>query len=544
MTTLLIKNGEVIDGTGNPAVFAHVWVEEDRIADVLSPDAVLPEADIEIDAAGCCVSPGFIDMHSHSDWVMTHPDHHIPLQCLVEQGVTTIVGGNCGFSPAPLTPILSGLLNETETNLMMDRPIDYQWASMADFLWRIEAASPLLNIAELVGHGAIRAGLTGMSPENLTDAQINQATDAIQKAFDEGACGLSFGLGYPPGMFSSAEEITACCKIAAQAGKPVTVHLKALSRLSPTYPPTYVTPHNIRALKEMIAIAQNTNARLQVSHLIFVGKNTWSTAGRSLRLIEDARRNGLDIMFDAFPYTFGNTTIDVVLPSWYIAMREKGKLKPWAKLLARAELRLGFLLLGFSYEDFQLMDGFIDDWASLNGRRIPDIAHRWGLSPFETVVRLSEKTRSNAAVLLHTYSGVPGNESVLDTVLSHPLCLFETDAITRFGGYPNPAAKGTFPKILGYHVRERRHFPIHEAISRMTGASAARFNLTDRGILARGKAADITIFDPAAISENRPAAPLQPAGRPRGIRHVFINGRHIVKNGAYINGTRAGRILR
>ena len=543
MATLLIKNGDVIDGTGTPAFPAHVWIENDRITDILAPDSSLPDADCLIDAAGCCVAPGFIDMHSHSDWQMTRFDHHIPMQCLVEQGITTIVGGNCGFSPAPLTPALADLLNETGTSLMVDQPIDYNWSSMADFLSRIEAASPVLNIAELVGHGSIRMGINKMAPHPLTTSQLKKSCDAIQQAFDDGACGLSFGLGYPPGMFSAMDEITACCRVAARADKPVTVHLKALSRLSPTYPPTCITPHNVRALKEMIAVAQKTDIRLQLSHLVFVGKSSWSTAARCLRLIEDARKSGLDIMFDAFPYTFGNTTMDAVLPYWYIAMRENGTLKPWAKLLARAELRLGFLLLGFSYNDFQLMDGSIDDWTPLNGYRIPEIARRWGMSPFETVLRFSEKTRGSALVLLHTYSGAPGDESVLDTVLSHRLCLFETDAITRYGGYPNPAAKGAFPNILGRHVREYHHFSLHDAVFRMTGASAARFNLKNRGTLARGKAADITVFDPATVAETLPAG-LQPAGRPKGIRHVFINGTQVVKDGSYISGVRSGHVLR
>ena len=189
------------------------------------------------------------------------------------------------------------------------------------------------------------------------------------------------------------------------------------------------------------------------------------------------------------------------------------------------------------------MDAGTGGWQEMNGPRFLDIAKQKGLSAFDTVLHLSEASQGQAVVLLHTYSGEPGNEKVLDSVLTNDLCLFETDALTRFGGHPNPAALGAFPKILGDYVRDRKLIPMEQAIRRMTSASAERFLIKDRGMIAAGKKADLVVFDPLTVAET-PAVEAKPAGRPKGISHVFVNGVHAVKDGAYIAGVRAGEVIR
>ncbi|MCU0597756.1 MAG: amidohydrolase family protein [Desulfobacterales bacterium] len=543
MEPLLIQNGTIIDGTGNPGFKGHLLIEGKRIREVIRGGENPPQAGAILDASGQIVAPGFIDMHSHSDWAIPLPDHDIPLKCLLEQGITTIVGGNCGFSPAPISHRTRRLLGMDHFNLMIDKPLDYSWNSMSDFLEKVKQARPIVNTAHLVGHGSIRFAQADTRRGKLTEDELDNCLDMLLYCLDEGACGLSFGLGYDPGMYSPAEEIEAFCKIAAMVNKPVTVHLKALSRISPTYPLTYLKAHNVRALAEMIRIAQKTGAALQVSHLVFVGKRSWPTAEKCLKMIETARKDGIDIMFDAFPYTCGNTTVNVVLPYWFLAKLPAAYRSWWSKFHLRVELAAGFALLGFSYKDFQLMDAGPGGWHEFNGHRFLDIARGKGLSAFNTVLSLSEISSGQAVVLLHTYSGEPGNEKVLDAVLSNDLCLFETDALTRFGGHPNPAALGTFPKILGHYVRDRNLIPLENAVRRMTGASAERFLMKDRGVLAAGKKADIVVFDPDSIAET-PAVDAKPAGRPKGISHVFINGAHAVKDGNYITDVRAGEVIR
>ncbi len=542
MKTLLLKNGQIIDGTGKKAFSGHVLLHGTQIESVLE-NGHIPEADEVIDATGKVISPGFIDMHSHSDWVLPCEDHDLAMKCLPEQGITTIIGGNCGFSPAPISENMRQLLNSSHFTLMNDCLLDYSWNSFEEYLNHVEKARPIVNTAHQVGHASLRLGQAEIHQKSLSKDQLDRCLKFLDRSFEQGACALSFGLGYEPGMYSPITELEAFCRVAASADKPVTVHMKALSRISPTYPPTYLKPHNIRALTEIIQIARNTGVRLQLSHLIFVGRNSWSTADRCIRIIENEKSRGMDIKFDAFPYTFGNTTITAFLPSWFLSKLPNAYQNRWSRILLRAELLLGFKLVGFSYRDFQIMDAGVEKWKELNGYRIIDIARKWGISPFETVLKLSEGSNGQTVVLFHSYSGKPGQETVLENVLKHDLCLFETDALTRFGGYPNPAGLGTFPRILGEYVRKRKLFSMENAIQRMTSASAERFGIQDRGVLSAGKKADLVIFDPTVIDET-PAKGHNPAGRPKGISHVIINGTQVVKNGEYQKGVRTGEVLR
>ena len=422
--TVLIRNGSIIDGTGAPAFKGHVLIDGDVIRAVFKENGEQPTADAVIDATDCVIAPSFIDMHSHADWLMPSDGHPQLTQCLLEQGITTVVGGNCGFSPAPITEESVRLLRESPLQSIMSLPLDFQWRSMAEFLDRLSSTEPVLNIMQLVGHSTVRFALSDTVRGTMKPDELTRCLDAVRQSFDEGACGLSFGLGYDQGMYSPLEEIEAFCSVAADAGKTVTVHLKALSKISPTYPFTYLRPHNVRALKEMLDIARATGCRLQLSHFIFVGRKSWSTVDTCLRMIDDARRKGVDVMIDAFPYTCGNTTINVVLPYWFLAMRGDGYRSRWARLRLRAELEIGFRLVGFMYDDFQVMDAAVEGWEDLNGLRISEIARKWRKTPFDTLLTMSEVSKGAALILFHTYSGEPGNEYPIESVLAHESCLF------------------------------------------------------------------------------------------------------------------------
>ncbi|HNR50487.1 MAG: amidohydrolase family protein [Bacteriovoracaceae bacterium] len=541
MGTLLIRSGRIIDGTGREPFDGNILIRDDAIADVIPAQSEPPPADAMIDAAGCIVSPGFIDMHSHSDWVLPLSDHHILLACLLEQGITTVVAGNCGFSPAPYNPHASASFSALTP--LLERPLDYTWRTMGQFLDTLEEYRPAVNIAELVGHSTVRIACARTRRGVLTRKELATSLDAVRKAFDEGAWGLSFGLGYDPGMFSPLEEIEAFCRVASDYSRPVTVHLKALSVLSPTYPLTTIKAHNLLALKEMIDIAGKTGVRLQLSHFIFVGRRSWGSSKKALKMVEKARSRGVDVMFDAFPYACGNTTVNVVLPFWFLAKTPQAYRNRISRAHLKAELEAGFALLGFTYRDFQVMHPAVAGAEDLIGLTIPQIAEKWGMPPFDAYLRLSEESRGSALMLFHAYSGEPGRQEVIERVLSHELCMFETDAVIRSTGYPNPAAKGTFPRILGPLVRDRKLFSLEQAVNRSTLACAQRFGIADRGRIAKGMAADIVIFDPSAVSDTPPEG-VRPAGRPRGILHVLLNGRHVVRDGVYTGETRCGRVLR
>jgi N-acyl-D-amino-acid deacylase len=543
MATVLIKGGRVLDGSGAAAFEGDVLLDGDRIAGLLPRGEVAPSADQLLDATGCMVSPGFIDMHSHADWTLALADHDAWMKITLEQGVTSVVAGNCGFSPAPLATSGPGSAEGSLVAMLAEEPLDVTWRSMGEFLDQVDKSGPVVNMAELVGHASVRAAASVEARGAMPRHDLERCLEDTRRSLDEGACGLSFGLGYDPGMYSPLEELAAFCRVAADAGKPATVHLKALSAISPTYPITYLKPHNLRALREMLDIARETGVTLQVSHFIFVGRRSWGTAGRALEMVEEARREGVDVMIDAFPYTCGNTTINAPLPYWFLAMGPRGYRSRAARARLRVELEIGFRLVGFIYDDFQVMDSAIEGAEELNGLTIAEIARRRRARPFDTLLELSEQSGGETLMLFHSYSGAPGHEGALEAVLADEHCLFETDALVRRRGHPNPAAAGTFPRILGEFVRGRGLFRVEDAIHRMTSASAERFGIRDRGILAKGKAADVVVFDPERIAD-APAEAGRPAGRPAGIKHVFLNGRQVVRDSAFVEGSRAGRVLR
>jgi N-acyl-D-amino-acid deacylase len=543
MTTTLIRGGRIIDGTGGKSFRADLLLDGDRVGGLFRAGRELPASDREIDAAGCVVAPGFIDMHSHADWMLAAADHDALVKPFVEQGVTTVVAGNCGFSPAPVQLSRLASMDEPLAKALFDPTLEYDWESMGEFLERLEKRGLALNLAELVGHATLRIAGSETRRGPMPRRELERCLDELRRSFDEGAVGLSFGLGYDPGMYSSLDELAAFCHVAGEAGKPVTVHLKALSAISPCYPVTYLRPHNLRALREMLDIARRTGIRLQISHFIFVGRRSWPTAARALEMVDEAQRQGVDVMIDAFPYTCGNTTVNAPIPYWFLAMGPRGYRSAWARARLRVELELGFRLVGFIYEDFQVMDAGIEGEEEIDGLTIAEIARLRKRSPFDVFLDLSERSGGETLMLFHAYSGAPGCEEALEAVLAHELCLFETDALVKRKGYPNPAAVGTFPRILGEFVRNRGLLSLEDAVRRMTSASAERFGLSDRGLLARGKAADVVIFDPEAIADT-PPVDSRPAGRPRGIRHVFTNGRQVVRDGTCVAACRAGRALK
>ena len=540
MKRTLLKNAVIIDGVSGPSFKGQLLIAGDQIEAVLTKEEPEPSADTVLDVAGSVVAPGFIDMHSHIDWVMPLQNHATLLSCLLEQGITTVVAGNCGISVAPVHADRVRRL-EAMALIAIDAPLRWEWSSTGEFLEVVNSKKPAVNLAQLVGHAAVRTAVTETKRGPMTPDEQSRCLHGVRQAFDEGACGLSFGLGYDPGMYSTVDEITAFCEVAAAAGKPAVVHLKAYSKLSPCYPLTYLGAHNVRALREMLDIGRRTGVTLQLSHFLFVGRKSWPYADKCLGMVTSARQQGLDVMIDAFPYTCGNTTVNALLPYWYLRDLRKAYRSRWARARLGVELGAAFRLLGFDLNDMQVMNAGVEGWEDLNGLRIQEVARRWKLRPLDALLRFSQESDGGTLALFHTYSGEAGNEFPLESVLSQDYCLFETDAVIRSGGFANPAALGTFPRILGEFCRTRKLFSLEDAIRRMTFASAQRFGLADRGSLEPGKAADIVVFDPERIADVPPHG-FKPAQKPIGIEHVFVNGTHVVRNGRF-RGECAGQAI-
>ncbi len=539
----VIRAGAVYDGTGAPPMQAALGIAQGRIVAIArNGDARALEGACEIDARGLAIAPGFIDLHSHSDWILPQADHGTILAPLLEQGITTIVTGNCGFSPAPVEPRGARLLQDG-SELVRDRPLSFEWRTHREFLDRLAAAPLALNVAHLAGHGSIRLAVMGDRFEPARDDDIAAMGAWVREAIEAGCIGVSTGLGYAPGMFATATELTSLAAIAAEYGTLFTSHVRAYSWISPFFSlnPLRWRAHNLRALDEILAVGSGARVRLQISHLIFVGRATWRTQRDAIAAIERARDGGLDVAFDTFPYTAGNTTIRVIYPPWAQHGLPDNLASPIVRTRLRAELRLLRRLIAIDVSDIQLLHAVEPALAYLEGRRFDEIGEILGLDPLDAYFHLTRASGAKARVMLFQYSGSAEDEHALRDTLTHPLNAIETDTILTSRGHHNPASFGTFPRLLGHYGRDLGLLSLATAVHKATGLPAERARLVARGLAREGYAADLVLFDPATVAG--PADFELPEARPRGIRTVLLNGVPVVEDGHYA-GACHGTVLR
>lgn len=537
---LLLKGGAVVDGTGGASRRADLGVRGDRV--VAIGDLRACHGAVEIDCTGKTITPGFIDIHSHSDWLLPGSDHGALVEPFVRQGMTSIVAGNCGFSPAPVTAVNRHAAQEA-SKLIIDDEIDLRWETMGEFLDHLERGGVTLNVAQLVGHGTIRSGVSGpLNPAAPTVDELRAMERFTRDALAAGCAGVSSGLGYPPGIFAQEEELTAFASWAAREGKIFTSHLKAYSWVSGAYATDAMSdPHNLAAIREILRVARGSGARLQISHLIFVGRATWDRCAEALALIDEARSGGIDVAFDAFPYTAGNTTASVLFPAWILPRLEEVLSDKTERENLKQFADVTFAALGFNLTHIQIMNAAVPAWNQYNGLFVDEAAAKVGLDPFDFYAKMVVDSNRNARVLIHTYSGHQGEEDALRAVLAHPLCTIETDTFVTREGHQNPASYGTFPRVLSTYV-DAGLFSFEQAVYRMTGAAAERLGWKDRGVLREGAAADLVVLDRSSLRDT--ASFEDPSAFPSGIDHVFINGCHVLNGARYDAGARAGRVVR
>lgn len=537
---LKLAGGRVIDGSGAASRRADVAVAGGVITAVGDLGDI--DAEVTVDCNGRIVTPGFIDIHSHADWLLPGADHSALIEPFIRQGMTTLVGGNCGFSPAPITPVNRPGAQEA-SRLITDGVIDLRWETMDEFLDVLAAGGVPLNVAQLVGHGTVRSAVTGtLNPAPPSADELREMERLTRTSLDAGCLGVSTGLGYPPGIFAQEDELIRFAACAAAANKLFTSHLKAYSWISGAYTTDPTTEfHNLAAVKEIVRVGQAARVRLQISHLIFVGRGTWASYSDALRIIDDAHRGGLDVAFDAFPYTAGNTTASVIFPAWVLPRLEEVLADQQERADLRAFAEAAFAAVGFGLPDIQIMHCNVPAWDQYDGLRVTEAAARAGMDPFDFYCRLVVDSNRNARVLNHTYSGDRGDEDALRAVLQHPLCTIETDTFITHAGHQNPAAFGTFPRVLSTYVKEGL-FSLEEAVHKMTGAAAERLRWSDRGWVRPNCAADLVVLDPATLQDT--ASFEHPDRFPLGIEHVFVNGHHVVDGPSYNANARAGQVLR
>ncbi len=533
---LLLQNGRVVDGTGRSGFGGDVLVRDGRIAAV-GPRLPVPEDAEVIDCRDRVVAPGFIDMHSHNDWFVAAPDHTAATRPFLHQGITTFVTGNCGFSAAgfdPSRPHLGRIRNlvQKATGLKLN------WYTVDDYFNVLTQNGLTHNLLLLAGHGTVRTAIRDFKPGALDRDEQNLMQRDLEVALEQGAAGVSLGLQYEPGIFAPPSELEAVARLVQRHDKILTVHPRAFSILSAAYPfRPFDRAHNLKAIEDMLVLARKTGVRLQFSHLIFFGARTWRTAPQALALFDRARREGLDLRFDTFFHHCGASMIHVLLPEWFLARVPGAYASRPLLLRLQAEMMSMKRVLGMDFSDIVIADAVHPKFTPYNGLDIAAIARRLGKSPFRTFIRLAAASRGQARVLMFKYSTTP----IVRAMMRHPAAHFMTDAWVEPVGTQNPSAFGAFPGFL-QAVREEGTIRLEEAVHKMTGANAERFGLQDRGQLKKGKAADITVFDPQQIRDNTTA---QATDRlPTGIRYVFINGLPALLEGKPVADTLAGRVLR
>jgi N-acyl-D-aspartate/D-glutamate deacylase len=488
---LVIRGAVVFDGSGAPGRRADVGVRGDRIATV---GEIRARGGVELDAAGLALSPGFIDVHSHDDFaVLLEPE----MAFKVLQGVTTDVVGNCGSG---VVPYESGLRRFRRFVPGAEPPA---WDGTAGYLARVAEAGPSCNVAVLVGHGTLRHGAMGLEPRAPTAAELDRMRAWLDEGLAAGAVGLSTGLIYEPGRYARTDEVVVLARALAGGGGLYATHLRNEGE------------GLLDAVAEAIRIGEAAAVPVQISHHKASGRASWGKVCDSLALIETARARGLDVTADQYPYTAGSTSLHAVIQNGAFRRDSPGGI---------GTLRASEVLIAAAPRH--------PEWE---GRRLDALAGAWGLEDEAAARRVVEAEGEACFVVVFTM-----DEADVRRVMAHPTTMIGSDGVPA-GSKPHPRLYGCFPRVLGHYVREQAVLDLPTAIHRMTGMPAAKFRLTDRGVIRPGAFADLVVFDPATIRDT--ATYEEPRRFPEGIRAVYVNGVAVARDGAH-TGARPGRPLR
>jgi N-acyl-D-amino-acid deacylase len=520
---LVVRNGTVFDGSGGAPVEADVAMVDGRIAAV--GRSLSGTAADEIDARGLAVAPGFIDIHSHADGTLFDDPR---TESVIRQGVTTVIVGQDGGSRGPSRDDPSA-----RTQIRRSLRAHSPFSSLGDFLAAVDALPPAVNVASMVGLGTVRGIIVGNEDRPATPAEVARMQSLVSAAIGHGACGASSGLEYTPGAYASRTELIALCEPLAAARLPYATHMRNEDdRL-------------LESLDESIAVARAAGCPLQVSHLKTQGPRNWPKIGAALDRLEQARATGLDVAFDRYPYVAYQTGLTNLFPAW---SRDGGTERFLARLRdtstagrIRDEALAKVELIG-GWDNVQITSVDNDADRSAEGQRLGAWAKALGRDPYEATVALLERNRADVGMV-----GFAMSEENIERFLAHPLGMvcsdggaFATEGPAR-RGHPHPRSLGSFPRVLGRYVRERRALTLEDAVRKMSAFPASRVRLTDRGMLRPGFAADVVLFDPATVTDRATFA--EPFQYPDGVRTVIVNGVPALRDGARAE-RRTGRALR
>lgn len=496
---VLILNGSIYDAENRSFFNGDIGITGDKIQKI--GDLKGATAAKTIDASGHIVSPGFIDMHAHIEGIMRMPS----AENFVRQGVTTVLAGPDGRGPSPMKPFLDSL----------------------------ETFDLGLNTAWLVGHNTIRRNAMGTENREPSQEELEEMKAAVQEAMEHGAFGISTGLKYVPGSFSKIDEVIALSEVASQSGGIYTSHLReeGLGLLE--------------GVAEAIDIGKKAGIPIVLTHHKAIGRPMWGASAKTLAMVDSARSLGIDVMMDQYPYTASSTGLSVLIPTWAMAGGQEEFKKRVSNPATRQKIKEE-IMFNIEYDrggaDLAVVQFANVSWKpELNGKTLKDWAIEKGLEPnFSNGAELVIEGQLNggASCIFHAI----GEEDV-KRIMQHPLAMVASDGgLAQPGqGHPHPRSYGTFPRVLGYYVREGQVLPLELALAKMTSLPADRLGLSDRGYIKEGMLADITIFDPGTVDEGGTFE--DPHHYPVGIPYVIVNGTITVDQGE-MTENRAGRVLR
>lgn len=518
---IVIRGGSMLDGTGAPARVTDVGIRGDMIARV--GDLSEASATREIDATGLIVSPGFIDMHSHSDRTLLVDGRALSK---VMQGVTTELVGESGSA----APVFEGSRGE-----------DTDWTTFAEYFARLERQGMSVNVVSTVGSGALRAGVVGLNDVPATPAQLEEMKQHVEQAMLDGAFGLSSGLIYVPNKYASTEELIELAKVAARHGGFYTSHMRDEA------------DELVAGVEEAVRIGREAGLPVHILHFKFSGTRSRmhhdvSPFRSAVAVVESARAEGLDVYADVYPYVASSSTLNLRLPEW----TQEGGGSALAERLRDPEVRPGIRqevaehlakgIPGGTPETVLLSRTRYEPHQQYQGMTIAQIADALGVEGADVILELVEKSEGGAGAIYFSI-----REDDLEYALSLPWTSIGSDgsALAPEGelarSHPHPRSYGTFPRVIARYVRERGVLTLAEAVHKMTGLSASQLGLANRGTLARSMKADITVFDPGAIRDL--ATFEEPHQLSVGVEYLLVNGDLVLDEGAH-TGSLPGRVIR
>ena len=496
---VLIKNGKIIDGTGNSWQYGDVAVKDGKIIKI--GKLTNWQAVKTIDATGLIIAPGFIDVHTH----LEDDEKRNPLASnFILDGVTTCITGNCGSS-----------------NVNIKKYFSF-----------IDSLHLSINVATLIGHNDVRKAVMGRAMRDPNEAELQQMESLVNEAMKDGAVGLSTGLIYIPGTYSKTEEIIRLAKVASKYNGVYASHMRDEGD-SVTY-----------AIEEALLIGREAKMPVEISHFKLSGQQNWGRSKETIPMIIKAREEGLDVTIDQYPYTASSTSISTLLPEWVLAdgqdsirarlanpmLRQNVKEAMMARLKKRKLKHWGYAVVANYGFDSSLNSKSIEEINVLKGRK------RKAKFEAETILEIME--HGGASAVFHGMS-----EDDVKTIMKYPFNMFASDASIRVfnSGNPHPRGYGTNARVLSKYVREEKVISLEEAIRRMTSLPAQKFQLTNRGLLKEGYAADIVVFNEATVQDLSTYE--QPHQYSTGFKYVLVNGQVVIEN-EQNNGTRNGMVLR